>query len=250
MRKHLLDLSAIQRIDLEIRDVKKRLESLPSVLKQLEEAARVLKADLARSSTERDQYLREAKTMETTVQAEEQKIRKWDKRLQDIRNQREFLALSREIEGGRRANREMEDRELELMTKCEGLDKEIAAMNARLAQGETEIQAERGRVGSESETSSLHMRGLEQERAGLSPEIPKTLWRKYEFVRDRRLGVGMARAIDGNCQACNIRLPPQLYNTLIRGDSVEQCPSCQRILLWEDPAAGAVASSEVVASPG
>ena len=30
-----------------------------------------------------------------------------------------------------------------------------------------------------------------------------------------------------------MRLPPQLYNILQVGDRIEQCPSCQRIILWE-----------------
>jgi predicted nucleic acid-binding Zn-ribbon protein len=30
-----------------------------------------------------------------------------------------------------------------------------------------------------------------------------------------------------------MKLPPQLYNELQRGDSVLTCPMCRRILFWE-----------------
>ena len=41
-----------------------------------------------------------------------------------------------------------------------------------------------------------------------------------------------------------MNIPPQLYNILQRGQTVETCPSCHRIIYWEeimkdDPAAAA-----------
>jgi len=53
--------------------------------------------------------------------------------------------------------------------------------------------------------------------------------------------VGLVAVIEGSCSGCNMKLPPQLYNILQRVESVEQCPSCQRIIYWsrivEDAAA-------------
>jgi predicted nucleic acid-binding Zn-ribbon protein len=31
-----------------------------------------------------------------------------------------------------------------------------------------------------------------------------------------------------------MNIPPQLYNVLQRGVSVETCPSCHRIIYWEE----------------
>ncbi|HET6282400.1 MAG TPA: C4-type zinc ribbon domain-containing protein [Polyangia bacterium] len=31
-----------------------------------------------------------------------------------------------------------------------------------------------------------------------------------------------------------MNIPPQLYNVLQRGLSIETCPSCHRIIYWED----------------
>ena len=33
---------------------------------------------------------------------------------------------------------------------------------------------------------------------------------------------------------CNIGLPPQLYNIIIRGETIESCPSCQRLIYAAD----------------
>jgi predicted nucleic acid-binding Zn-ribbon protein len=53
---------------------------------------------------------------------------------------------------------------------------------------------------------------------------------------------------NGTCQGCNMNIPPQLYNVLQRGVSIEICPSCSRIIYWEDimkdPAASGSDSGE------
>ena len=30
-----------------------------------------------------------------------------------------------------------------------------------------------------------------------------------------------------------VKLRPQLYNMLQRADSIEQCPQCQKLMVWE-----------------
>jgi hypothetical protein len=53
---------------------------------------------------------------------------------------------------------------------------------------------------------------------------------------------------NGTCQGCNMNIPPQLYNVLQRGQTIETCPSCHRIIYWEeimkdDPAGAAGANT-------
>jgi len=40
--------------------------------------------------------------------------------------------------------------------------------------------------------------------------------------------------IDAICQGCHLGIPPQQYNNLIKGDSPESCPNCNRIIYWEE----------------
>ena len=39
---------------------------------------------------------------------------------------------------------------------------------------------------------------------------------------------------NGTCRGCNMNIPPQLYIVLQRGATIETCPSCHRIIYWED----------------
>ena len=109
MRQQLLDLYEVQQIDLKIRDLEKRREAIPQQLAELESSIAVNRNQLKELTEQRDTLVREISTMEGTVAAENDKMRKWERRLNEIRNQREYLALSREVEGTKRANRDAEE---------------------------------------------------------------------------------------------------------------------------------------------
>jgi predicted nucleic acid-binding Zn-ribbon protein len=51
------------------------------------------------------------------------------------------------------------------------------------------------------------------------------------MLREQRRGIAVVEARDGSCLGCNMQLPPQLYNSLFRGDDLITCPHCQRVLV-------------------
>jgi predicted nucleic acid-binding Zn-ribbon protein len=249
VRQKLLDLHEIQKIDLEIRDTEKNREQIEERLHKLEDSVKQVHAEVATLSEQREVIIRETKTLEGTVQAESVKVRKWETRLNEIRNQREYLALSREVEASKRANREAEERILELMAQREAIDKQLDSLQDRLAEEEVDCATERASVERELKEAEEHRTSSLRRREALLPNIPKQLLKKYDFVREKRHGLGLVTVVDGCCQGCNMRLPPQLYNILQRGDSIEQCPTCQRIILWEHFLVGDSPPDGVEATP-
>lgn len=233
MRKFLLDLYEIQKIDLSIREQEKRQEAVPARLRELEATVAELSAQTNKLTDERAALVKEAKSLESLVQEEVQKIRKWESRLNDIRNQREYQALNRETEGSKRANREAEEKIAELNKQRDALDQQIEALQDKLAEEEIDCSTERRKVDA---AVAAMQGGLAAERArrdALVPGIPKAVFRKYDAIRGRRLGVGLSPVVGGCCTGCNMRMPPQLYNILQRGDTIEQCPSCHRLIFWD-----------------
>ena len=245
MRQRLADLFEVQKIDLGVRELEKQREDVPRKLNELDEAIGALLGDVEMLVTERTALETEIKALEGNVQAENAKLRKWEKRLLELRNQREYLALSREVEGARRANRETEEKILELMTRKEELDGQLAEKKDDLTHSQEERQVEEGEVENALAKLDTEISGEKTRRQELTPQLPKQLLSKYDFIRAKRMGIGLVAAANGCCTGCNMRLPPQLYNVLQRVDSIEQCPTCQRIMYFEegvfppDPAEGA-----------
>jgi hypothetical protein len=233
VRQKLIDLHEIQKIDLEILETEKHGDVFQQRLAELEEGVKHVRTEVDTLTEQREVNIRETKTLEGTVQAENLKIKKWEVRLNEIRNQREYLALSREVEASKRANRDADERILELMTQREEIDRQLDALQDKLAEDEVDCDTERGTVEREMKEAQDARNAIIERREVLVPKVPASLLKKYDAIRAKRHGIGLVLVEDGCCQGCNMRLPPQLYNILQRGDTIEQCPACQRIVLWE-----------------
>ncbi|MEM6732843.1 MAG: C4-type zinc ribbon domain-containing protein [Myxococcota bacterium] len=233
MLQTLRGLYELQSIDAQIRDIDEQLAQLPAKLKELETRATDLSKMVEEISDERNQAHKEARNIEGQVQTESLKVRKWEQRLNDIRNQREYLALSREVEASKRQNRDLEDQIGELNKKRDEFDAQANDLLEQAATTEEEIKSEREQVTNKTQELEASKVQLESKREELLPTVDKGHLRKYDFIRGKRAGVGITTVVGGCCQACYMQLPPQLYNVLQRGDTFEQCPSCSRIIIWD-----------------
>jgi predicted nucleic acid-binding Zn-ribbon protein len=69
-------------------------------------------------------------------------------------------------------------------------------------------------------------------RDEMAENITENLLVKYELIADSKEGIGMTRAQDGQCLTCNMAIPPQMYNELMKRDRLMACPTCNRILVY------------------
>ena len=244
MLQTLRGLYELQTLDANIHDIDAQLENLPAKLKELTARASELSLMVQEISDERTAAHKEARSIEGQVQTESLKVRKWEQRLNDIRNQREYLALSREVEASKRQNRDLEDQIGELNKKRDEFDAKSEELLEQAASVEAEIESERASVEDKTKELESSTQAMVSKREELLPTVDKAVLRKYDFIRTKRAGVGIATVSNGSCQSCFMKLPPQLYNVLQRGDTLEQCPSCSRIIIWDNFLETAEASEE------
>ena len=56
--------------------------------------------------------------------------------------------------------------------------------------------------------------------------------KRYEVIANKRQGVGVAIIdVKDNCGACHRAVPPQLVIQIQKGQVVESCPACNRLLV-------------------
>jgi len=72
--------------------------------------------------------------------------------------------------------------------------------------------------------------GISVNRDSILPRIPGNILRRYEQIRDRRDGLAIVEARDGNCHGCFVALRPQQYNQCLKVETLESCPICNRFL--------------------
>ena len=169
------------------------------------------------------------RTDESELAASVEHLREREAKLYAIKTNKEYQAAIKEVSEGKRMNREREDRILAAMERIEALSKEITQLESECAEKEGALTAGREAVQAEEEAILARIKTESARRPELLRRIEKDVLRKYDTVRSRH-AQAMAGVTQGICQGCSTRVPPQLYNEMLRRESFKVCPSCQRLL--------------------
>ena len=229
----ICSLLELQKIDLERLQLEKERYKWKQKAEELE-GLLTSKKNLQRALEEEYEGLKkERKSREEELKRDSERLKKWETRLNETKDAREASALAREIDSHKRLHSEMEDELLLLIEREEQKKKELAQLTEELSQLEKklkEVVKERDRIFRESENKLAE---FQKKREEFAKKIPKREFTIYEQVRRARDGIAVVAARDGSCSGCNMRLRPQLYNTIQKMESIETCPGCHRILFWE-----------------
>ncbi len=186
---------------------------------------------------EMDEIKKQRRVLEREVDEFDQKIKKSQVKLMEVKTNKEYRAMLTEIEELKKFKAGKEDLLLEFLERSEeGAKKEKVLkgeMEAKIAEGKLIKKGlEKEARGYEEEISELN-----RKRKELGSRVDSTLLRQYEFLRERLKGMAVAEVREATCLGCHMLLPPQLYNELHRQDRIITCPSCLRILYLSAPTA-------------
>ena len=231
MRNNLKSLYELQEIDL-------RIDGLDGEKGQLLSEAQALEAKLAEAREkiaarrEEAQALETEKvTLEANLASENDNIVRSESHLKEIKTQKEYQAVSKEISGAKKLIVELEEQLLQKINAIEEIGADVAKKEAELAELEQNVALQQGEVQRKVETLESGIAADAATREETIKGLPASVMKRYSRLRDQRRGIAVVEAKEGNCMGCNMHLPPQLYNTLFRADDVLTCPHCQRILV-------------------
>lgn len=227
-------LGQLAAVDASLKEVDEELTTAKANVTSLDAAIEAAKAKLASKGSEssrlevlQKEAVMEARSMNLQLDQSREKLSR-------SRTEREVNAVQRELEELRRL---MRDREVE----AERLGKELEqiALAADTTQAElTKLEEQRAELNgaANARIGELEARRttLQGERETIGKGLPVALFRKYDTIRQKR-GTGIATTTTGNCSACNIALPPQLFHRLRREPLIEQCQNCNRLIFYVPP---------------
>jgi len=231
------DLLTLQNHDSAADRLRHRRATLPERAEL--EARRAAYDDLERRRAEvterRDAELREERRLDDEVKNIEAKAKAEDSRMYSgtVSSPRELQAMQADIDQLRRQAREREDEELEVMERREALDAEVAELEAAQAALVSEMDTLLGAIGKQEAEIDAELAVEEDGRAALLPGIPDATLRLYEQVRAGNRGVGAAKLVGMNCQACHLALPATEVDRIrhLPPDALARCEHCGAILV-------------------
>lgn len=217
------------RSDLELKEIPERIADLDNDVRRLGELLEAERNELK----EADNLLA---AQEEELQNQSQALARSKAKGARARNMRETDAVERELEVIRRS---MKDREEERETLRAAIEKRRGSVGKHEKElAELERFAGEEKLKAETRLTELRaiLEGVMAGRRELAATLPADVLRRYELIRDKRAGVGAVPVKSGICTGCNTSLRPNQTIAVLRGETFEQCPRCQRLLFSPDAA--------------
>ena len=231
--EQLVLLAELNRVENKIRERKVELDTRPADARAAQEKADAVKSEVDALEKKRFDVERDKRTAEQETAVEKDNLRKWQARAENIRGEREHTALQSEIGGLKRRITHLENDQLEQMQKAEDIDKAIVPKMQEHEEAIEAAKAEWSKVEGDLTRLNAEIADQEKVRASMLEKLPATLVTRYSRIAEQRKGVGVAIIKGEMCSQCRRTLPPQLCLQVYKGQIIETCPSCQRILVHE-----------------
>lgn len=190
--------------------------------------------ELAEGKERVEHAKKERRQAERDLDAQIEKLRKFEEQQGKVKTNKEYQALMGELETLKREKNGIEDRILgfmegvgEVERKLPGLTAEVAREKGAFAEKERQLRAVE--TGLRDELAAVEAR-----RAGVVGELGRDSLALYQRVQKLR-GTAVAEARDEFCLGCRTALPPQKFVEVMRNDSLQGCPNCNRILFYKKP---------------
>jgi uncharacterized protein len=226
------------RSDLELKEIPERIAELDGDVRRLGEMLQAERNELK----EADSLLA---AQEEELQNQSQALARSKAKGARARNMRETDAVERELDVIRRS---MKDREEERETLKAAIEKRRGSAGKHekeLAELERFAAEEKQKADARMGELRVILDRVMAGRRELAAKLPADVLRRYELIRDKRAGIGAVPVKNGICTGCNTSLRPNQTIAVLRGETFEQCPRCQRLLFSPDAAKGGEQAPQV-----
>ncbi|MCY3826042.1 MAG: C4-type zinc ribbon domain-containing protein [Candidatus Dadabacteria bacterium] len=229
MEQHIESLQKLQTVDLRIRELAEGLERYPNEIDDLkkdllekEESINLKETSLSELKAQRD-------GLESSLRSNQESIKKSEERLFAIKTHKEYEALQKEITDTRKENLEIEDRTISVMGEIEETEATLAEEKENYATLKEQYAGQIAEKEKRIEELEISREPAEREKSEILSTIDPKVLPLYERIFKRN-GRALALAENEQCTSCNINIPPQLYNEILKQTELVQCPNCKKIL--------------------
>jgi predicted nucleic acid-binding Zn-ribbon protein len=221
-----------------------RLQSIDSNIKRsetlqrkFEEEVKKLQEELdsetqksAAVKEEVDAQVKKHREAESALKALEDKKAKVQEKMMAIKTNKEYSAAQHEVTAIDQAIGKQEEQIIMAMDAVENTKELISGAEESLKQAQQRFDAKKQQAATELSDYLADIEKQKQERETLMQEIKPDMLRTYQQIFKARNGTAVALADNEYCFGCSMKIPPQIYNEVVRGDQLQICPHCRRIL--------------------
>jgi len=232
LNEEISKLIDLQVIDSEIDGFDGEIEAKEQEVIIREQSIADKDAGIERCKEQTLEFEQQQRDLKTETEDAQTRVKDRQNKMMQVQTSREHQALLKEIEENKRLVKTNEERLLQIMEQVEQLEKDatelenLCAGEKELLTGETEdVKKAVGKI-------TTRKRKVLKKRKDLVPDLKAGTLKRYDILREKRNGKAVVQTKNGVCQGCFMTIPPQQANEVRKGEKLNFCPTCQRVLYY------------------
>ena len=235
VERKLIELYSLQQVDSKIDKIRIIRGELPLEVQDLEDEIAGMETRIEKYNEELEKYAKDIVDYKEKIKEATSLIKKYEEQQNNVRNNREYESLTKEIEYQSLDIQLCEKRINDFTKKSEMIKISLNETNARLEERRGDLELKKNELSSiveetEKEEQELMVRSQESEQL-----IEERLLTAYKRIRkNARNGLAVVKIERDACGGCYNKIPPQHQLDIRMHKKIIVCEYCGRILIDQD----------------
>ena len=234
MLNKLQTLYELQHLDSQLDELEELRGDLPLTVNDLTGRMNDVKVLIDAKEKEKEEALEKQKSNEEEIEVLNKNLKKFKAQLYQVRNNKEYDALTKEIDHSEVAVTKMEEENVSLENLVEKLKMDIEELSPKMDELQQELAVKETELKKIIKSNEKEEEKLKEEREAIVAKIKKPDYNTYMRIRKAKGGNAVSTVSRGACDGCHNVVPPQRQIEVRASKRLYICESCGRLLVAAD----------------
>ena len=231
MYNRLKFLYLLQTLDDQLDELEELRGDLPNLVRELEENIISIKEDVSSKEKEQKESLKKREMNEEEIDKYKENQKKFKAQLYQVRNNKEYDALTKEIDHTEEQIKNLETENDKLADLSKSLTQEIEDIKPKLAELSKELKEKESDLKEIIKANEREESKLLAERKKIEAEVKKPDLSAYRRIRKAKKGKAVVTIKRSACSGCHNIVPSQRQLEIRKNNRLFFCEYCGRILV-------------------
>jgi predicted nucleic acid-binding Zn-ribbon protein len=227
-------LAQLQRLDTAIKQITLFLENIPGLIAEIDKKIEHSSQVAASAQGKMSDSQKKRRELEAEVKDIKDHIAKYKRQLNEVKTNKEYTALLKEIEESQSKVDRLEEEVIAEMLLADDIQKEIKEASQKFAKVQEKFSREKEAILQKKKETEEKAEKLNQDKQALLPQIPPEQVSLYVNIYRKKGGAALSPVKGDFCAMCHMRIRPQVLNELRDTRKLILCENCGRILFWQE----------------
>ena len=234
MKEQLSFLIELQEHDSTMGRIHIKKKELPEKIIKMDEEFAAFVTSVDEEKKKLDELNKRHKDKEEKLKRGMETLRKTKDRLLEVKTNKEYQAILKEIETIEKKNSEIEDEIIAAMEELDHVRNSLKTGEEELDAFRQQYERNKQKIGEELSLLDVELQACQERIRNVTGLIHERLLKRYEIIKGAKNGLAVIFVWKEVCGGCHMNIPPQLYIELQKYEELLSCPNCNRIIYWRD----------------